>query len=48
MNFIIVSRINILELAIADTMAKTHGGDIIVTREVFVDSYFQLHLPLAS
>ncbi|MHC5858408.1 hypothetical protein [Nostoc sp.] len=48
MNFIIVSRINILRLAIADAIARTHGGDITFTSEVDVGSCFQVHLPLVS
>lgn len=37
-----------LGLAIADAIARTHGGDIIVTSEVGVGSCFQVRLPLAS
>ncbi|MEH1922396.1 sensor histidine kinase [Nostoc sp.] len=37
-----------LGLAIADAIARTHGGDITVTSEVDVGSCFQVHLPLAS
>ncbi|MBN3958017.1 hypothetical protein [Nostoc sp. NMS8] len=48
MNFIIVSRINILGLAIADAIAKTYVEDITVTSEVSVGSCFQVLLPLAS
>lgn len=48
MNFIIVSRINILGLAIADAIAKTHRGDITVTSKVGVGRCFQVHLPLVS
>lgn len=37
-----------LGLAIANAIARTHGGDIIVTSEVGVGSCFQVRLPLAS
>ncbi|WZF19937.1 HAMP domain-containing sensor histidine kinase [Nostoc sp. UHCC 0302] len=37
-----------LGLAIADAIARTHGGDITVTSEVGVGSCFQVRLPLAS
>ncbi|MEH2272108.1 MAG: HAMP domain-containing sensor histidine kinase [Nostoc sp.] len=37
-----------LGLAIALAIARTHGGDIIVTSEIGVGSCFQVRLPLAS
>ncbi|MBD2409411.1 two-component sensor histidine kinase [Nostoc calcicola FACHB-389] len=37
-----------LGLAIADAIARTHGGDITVTSEIGVGSCFQVRLPLAS
>ncbi len=37
-----------LGLAIAQAIARTHGGDITVTSEVGVGSCFQVRLPLAS
>ncbi|WP_442947949.1 ATP-binding protein [Nostoc sp.] len=37
-----------LGLAIADAIARTHGGDITVNSEVGVGSCFQVRLPLVS